>query len=304
MATIDTEKFIQNDEIKSLIDSWKNATDTEKKQKIREQALQKILELEKDIFYSRYELRDVDTRINQDDLLEDIPPESLRFHKPEDYEKTLVSVLKENNNKLSPNQAIKQVFTHMKDRLLPGDFIRGENNVYRFVTNIRFAAANLKKKHLLRQNQQISHRIWILSLNIPEIITHAIVNMKQIVGLGIKQDVPKLTSTNIVRLLYCKVSHCTKGDYREYYEIKNIDDFSPQTLLFDLDNHESDVAIKIYNLPESLQNELEKIWIQHKEEFIKGFSIHDDTFEFCVDKHDKLREKYGLNVHPITDQNG
>jgi hypothetical protein len=146
--------------LRALLESWQNEASTEKKQQIKQAILVLVEMQERSGFLVRFFLKDFDTW-NQ--VLTEDEANSGRAHKREFYQPHLIEVLKQNNGKLEPLEAIRQVFTRVLDKLTLADLAVTPSKRLRYDTTIRFLANKLKKDGVLDISKVSKNKFWMLA---------------------------------------------------------------------------------------------------------------------------------------------
>lgn len=291
LSTFDTAEYIENKKLKQLIRKWKSCSDAGEKESLKRKIFDIIYDLEREVFFARYELKDFTTQLPPKQIYTALPEATGEFHSAEYYKPALLHVLKDNGRELPVAEAVEKVFQKVKEELLPGDFIRSKNNVYRYITNIHFAASQLKKEGLLRKDERVSHKYWALHLNIPNEITYAIVNTQGIAALGIESETPAPAETHI-NLLICDPTQPENCHEEEVYLTRSVETKVQKSIFEKKDL--TKLAIELYDLPNPLQDAAEEFWLSHKENFIRGFSRHDEKYAYMSSSMEIARRKYHL----------
>ena len=151
---------ISDPTLQALLDSWQNEPKAEKKERIKQAILVLVEIQERSGFLARFSLRDFDTW-NQ--VLTDEESDSDNAHKAEFYEPHLIEVLKQNNGKLQPIHAIRQVFDRVVDKLSLADLAVTPSKRLRYDTTIRFLANKLKKDGVLDVSMVSKNKYWMLA---------------------------------------------------------------------------------------------------------------------------------------------
>ncbi|HXI23292.1 MAG TPA: hypothetical protein VNG71_05400 [Pyrinomonadaceae bacterium] len=128
---------ISDPTLQALIRSWHNEANAEKKERIKQAILVLVEMQERSGFLARFFLKDFDTW-NQ--VLTHEEADSDKAHKAEFYQPHLIEVLKQNNGKLQPIHAIRQVFDRVLDKLSLADLAVTPSKRLRYDTTIRFLA--------------------------------------------------------------------------------------------------------------------------------------------------------------------
>lgn len=146
--------------LRALLDSWESETEAEKRERIHQAILVLVEMQERSGFLVRFFLKDFDTW-NQ--VLTEDEANSVRAHKKEFYQPHLIEVLKQNNGKLEPLEAIRQVFTRVLDKLTLADLAVTPSKRLRYDTTIRFLANKLKKDGVLDISKVSKNKYWMLA---------------------------------------------------------------------------------------------------------------------------------------------
>jgi hypothetical protein len=145
--------------LQGLLRIWQTEKDPEKKKRTRD-AIAVIVEMhERNSFLARFILKDFDT---WNKVLTDEESNSSKAHNRKFYEPHLIEVLRANNGKLDPIEAIAQVLQRVIEELTLADFLLTKSKRLRYDTTIRFSAGALKKRGVLSVSKEAKNRYWML----------------------------------------------------------------------------------------------------------------------------------------------
>jgi hypothetical protein len=152
--------YVTDATLQELLRLWQSETDSEKKERIK-QAIVVIVEMhERSSFLARFILRDFDT---WSQVLTKEESAVREAHKAEFYEPHFIEVLKKNDGKLDPINAIQQILERVIDKLTLADFAITKSKKFRYDTTMRFLADDLKKRGILSVNKEAKNKYWMLA---------------------------------------------------------------------------------------------------------------------------------------------
>jgi hypothetical protein len=145
--------------LQELLRSWHTETDPQKKHRIRQSILVIVEMHERDSFMTRFILKDFAT---WNKVLTADESSPVKAHKREFYESHLIEVLRHNNGKMDPVDAIQEVLRKVITQLTLADFTLTKSKRLRYDTTIRFCAEALKKRGILSASKEAKNKYWML----------------------------------------------------------------------------------------------------------------------------------------------
>jgi quinol monooxygenase YgiN len=151
---------IPDQTLQILLDSWQSESQPEKKERVKQAILVLVEMQERSSFLTRFALKDFES---WNKVLTSEEYDSAKAHKAEFYEPHLLKVLRQNNGKVEPLQAIRDTVSLVIDELTLADFALTSSLRFRYDTTIRFLADDLKKRGILDVNEESKNKFWMLA---------------------------------------------------------------------------------------------------------------------------------------------